>query len=314
MVVYLKRENGGLKSLPSPEKGCWIHLYGPFGTEETQKLSEQLSIDIDFISDSLDIDERSRYESEDGVDLIVLKTPIHNDNISDIEASYITIPIGIIRTEDYLITISAFKNEVIEFFLKSPPKNFTPSDFEGSILAIFDRNVTSFQKFLRNINNQRYAYEKALYKSSSNDDLTKLLNIQKSLIYFVTNLRFNDLLLMKIQRSNFLKIKDEDRLDQLHDIIIENQQALSMSEMYSDILNGTMDAFASIISNNLNEIMKRLTSVTILLSVPMLIASFYGMNVRLPGEDMAYSFVFVFSLCVILSTIIGFYFMRKRWL
>ena len=197
MVVYLKRENGGLKRLDSPEKGCWIHLYGPFGTEETQKLSEQLSVDIDFITDSLDIDERSRYESEDGVDLIVLKTPLPNDGISDIEASYITIPIGIIRTADYLITVSAYKNQVIEFLLNSPPKSFNPADVEGAILAIFERNVTMFQQFLKNINNERYAYEKALYKSSSNDDLTKLLNIQKSLIYFVTNLRFNDLLLLK---------------------------------------------------------------------------------------------------------------------
>lgn len=313
MVVYLKRENGGLKKLNSPEKGCWIHLYGPFGTEETQKLSEQLSIDIDFISDSLDIDERSRYESEDGVDLIVLKTPLPNDGISDIEASYITIPIGIIRNSDYLITVSAYKNQVIEFFLNTPPKNFNPADVEATILAIFERNVTMFQTFLKNINNERYAYEKALYKSSSNDDLTKLLNIQKSLIYFVTNLRFNDLLLLKIKRTNFLRISEEEKSDLLDDIIIENQQALSMSEMYSDILNGTMDAFASIISNNLNEIMKRLTSVTILLTVPMLIASFYGMNVRLPGEDMPYSFVFVFGLCIVISSLMGYFFVKKKW-
>src|ERR1041385_715615 len=196
MIVYLKRENGSLNRISSPEKGCWIHLYGPFGTEETQKLSEQLSIDIDFITDSLDIDERSRYESEEGVELIVLKTPLPNDGISDIEASYITIPIGIIRTEDYLITVSAYKNQVIEFFLNTPPKNFNPADTESTILAVFDRNVTMFQQFLKLINNERYAYEKALYKSSSNDDLTKLLNIQKSLIYFVTNLRFNDMLLL----------------------------------------------------------------------------------------------------------------------
>ena len=163
------------------------------------------------------------------------------------------------------------------------------------------------------INNERYAYEKALYNSSSNDDLTKLLNIQKSLIYFVTNLRFNDLLLLKIQRSNFLRIKDEEKLDILQDIIIENQQALSMSELYSDILNGTMDAFASIISNNLNEIMKRLTSVTIVLAIPTLIASFYGMNVELPYEHHPYSFVIVFSISIVTSSAITWFFVRKKW-
>jgi len=313
MVVYLKRENGGLKKLAHPEKGCWIHLYGPFGTEETQRLSEQLSIDIDFITDSLDIDERSRYESEEGVDLIVLKTPIPNEGISDSEASYIAIPIGIIRTADYLVTISAYKNPVIESLINTPPKNFNPADAESSILTIFDKNVTMFHEFLKQLNNQRYAYEKALYKSSSNDDLTKLLNIQKSLIYFLTNLRFNDLLLMKIQRTNFLRITDDEMHDHLRDIIIENQQAVSMSEMYSDILNGTMDAFASIISNNLNEIVKRLTSVTIILSIPGLVAAFYGMNVKIPFEDKPYAFPLVLALSIGLTVLFTWYFVRKKW-
>jgi magnesium transporter len=313
MVVYFKKENGELKTIQAPEKGCWIHVYGPFGNEATQKLSEQLNIDIDFISDSLDIDERSRYESDEGKDLIVMKTPLENDGLSDSEALIITIPIGIIRTPDHIVTVSLHKNNVIEYFINTPPKSFNPEDQEMFILSLFERNATSFSDFLRVLNNKRYAFEKALYSSSRNEDLFKLLNIQKSLIYFVTNLRANDLLLMKVQRSNFLKIQDEERLDYLRDIIVDNQQALEVSEMYSNILNGTMDAFASIISNNLNEIMKRLTSVTIILSIPMLIASFYGMNVRLPGEGHPYAFVFVFGLCILCSGIIAYFFIRKRW-
>jgi len=313
MVVYFKKENGELKRIQAPEKGCWIHVYGPFGNEATQKLSEQLNIDIDFISDSLDIDERSRYESDEGKDLIVMKTPLENDGLSDSEALIITIPIGIIRTPEHIVTVSLHKNNVIEYFINTPPKNFNPEDQEMFILSLFERNATSFSDFLRVLNNKRYAFEKALYSSSRNEDLFKLLNIQKSLIYFVTNLRANDLLLMKVQRSNFLKIQDEERLDYLRDIIVDNQQALEVSEMYSNILNGTMDAFASIISNNLNEIMKRLTSVTIIISIPMLIASFYGMNVRLPGEGHPYAFVFVFGLCILFSGIIAYFFIRKRW-
>lgn len=313
MVVYLKRENGGLKRLSAPERGCWIHVYGPFGTEETQKLSEQLSIDIDFITDSLDIDERSRYESDEGKDLIVLQTPVDNDGLSDSEALVITIPIGIIRTPDYMVTVSLHKNKVIENFLNNPPKNFNPEDQEHFILSMLEKNVAAFSEFLKSLNNKRYAFEKALYTSSRNEDLFKLLNVQKSLIFFVTNLRSNDLLLLKIQRSNFLKIQDEDRNDYLRDIIIDNQQVLGTSEMYSNILNGTMDAFASIISNNLNEIMKRLTSVTILLTVPMLIASFYGMNVDLPGEHHPYAFVFVFSMCILFVVLMVVFFVRKKW-
>ncbi len=313
MVVYLKKDNGELKRLSGPEKGCWIHVYGPFGTEETQKLSEQLAIDIDFITDSLDIDERSRYESDEGKDLIVLQTPVQNEGLSDSEAMIITIPIGIIRTPDYMVTVSAHKNAVIESFMKNPPRNFNTDDQEMFVLQMLDKNVSSFSESLRTLNNKRYSYEKALYTSSRNEDLFKLLNVQKSLIYFVTNLRANDLLLLKMQRSNFLKIQDEDRLDYLRDIIVDNQQALGTSEMYSDILNGTMDAFASIISNNLNEVMKRLTSVTILLTVPMLIASIFGMNVTLPGESHPYAFVVVFSICIVSMVLMGAFFIRKRW-
>lgn len=312
MVVYLKRENGKLTTLTAPEPGCWIHVYGPFGNEATQKLSETLSIDIDFITDSLDIDERSRYETDEGKDLIVLRTPVENEGISDIEALYLTIPIGIIRTPDYVVTISAYHNPVIEYFIHTPPKNFDPSNQEKFILSLFEKNVLKYSEFLRQINNKRYAFEKALYHSSRNEDLFKLLNIQKSLVYFVTSLRSNDLLLMKIQRSNFLRLQEDD-LDMLRDLVVDNQQALEMSEMYSNILNGTMDAFASIISNNLNEVMKRLTSVTIILTVPMLIASLYGMNVQLPVQDNPYAFIIVFSICILCSVLISIYFIRRRW-
>lgn len=313
MVVYLKKNNGGLTQIAAPEKGCWIHVYGPFGNEATQKLSEQLNIDIDFITDSLDIDERSRYESDEGKDLIVLKTPVENTGLSDSEALIVTIPIGIIRTPEYIVTVSPYKNPVIDYFLHTAQKSFNPEDQEQFILALFEKNVNVFSESLRTLNNKRYAFEKALNTSSRNEDLLKLLNIQKSLIYFVTSIRANDLLFMKIQRSNFLKIQDEDRMDFLRDIIVDNQQALEMSEMYSNILSGTMDAFASIISNNLNEVVKRLTSVTIILTVPMLIASFFGMNVELPGEHHPFAFVAVFGLCIVFSVLLGFFFVRKRW-
>lgn len=298
--------------MTAPEPGCWIHVYGPFGNEATQKLSEQLAIDIDFITDSLDIDERSRYESEEGKDLIVLRTPVENEGISDSEALYITIPIGIIRTPDHVVTISPYHNPVIESFMHGAPKNFDPRVQESFILALFEKNVQKYSEFLRQINNKRYAFEKALNTSSRNEDLFKLLNIQKSLVYFVASLRSNDLLLMKIQRTNFLKLNEDD-LDLLSDIVVDNQQAVDMSEMYSNILNGTMDAFASIISNNLNEVVKRLTSVTILLTVPMLIASFFGMNVRIPGEESPYAFAYIFFACILFSALLGYLFIRKRW-
>ena len=154
MISYYKKTNGQLVQLSQAEEGCWINLCGPFAPGETQQVSEKLAIDIDFITDSLDIDERSRYESEDGVDLIVLKTPVANTSISDSEALFITIPIGIIRTDENIITISAHKNRVIDFFIEHPPRNFLTSDVNGFILSLFDKNVATFQEFLKQINNQ----------------------------------------------------------------------------------------------------------------------------------------------------------------
>lgn len=314
MIKYYKKENGFLKELAQPEDGCWINLYAPFAPGETQQFSDKLKIDLDFITDSLDIDERSRYERDEDSDLIVLKTPVENDGISDSEALFITIPIGIIRTPENIITVSAYKNNVIDFFTQTPPRNFDPARVDSFILALFDKNISVFQHFLKQLNYRRYSYEKSMYTSSRNEDLTKLLNIQKSLIYFVTNLRANELLLMKTKRSNFLKITDEENIDWLEDIIIENSQALEMSQLYSDILNGTMDAFASIISNNLNQVMKRLTSVTIILMLPTLIASFYGMNVdHLPFAHGQYSFIIVFGGSILVSIIMTWFFLRKKW-
>lgn len=314
MIRYIKAENGQIQTLQQPEKGCWIHLYGPFSNDETQTLSRNLDIDLDFINDSLDIDERSRFESFEGVDLIVLKTAVKNESITDSDAFYLTIPIGIMRTQDYLVTVSPFQNSVIDFFLQTPPRNFSTYDQEQFILQLFDRNVLVFHDFLRVLNNKRYVFEKELQNSSRNEDLTNLLNIQKSLIYFVTNLRSNDLLMMKMQRANYLRLTDEEKVEQLKDIIIDNSQALEMSEMYSNILNGTMDTFASIISNNLNGVMKRLTSVTIVLMIPTLIASFYGMNVdHLPFAHSNYSFIIVFSLSILISMLISAFFILKKW-
>ena len=177
-----------------------------------------------------------------------------------------------------------------------------------------DKNVYYFLHFLKEINIKRNLFEKELYNSMQNAELSKLLNIQKSLVYFVTTLRSNELTMMKIQRTDFLKITDrEEETDILQDIIVDNSQAMEMSNIYSNILNGTMDAFASIISNNLNFVLKRLTSVTIVLMVPTLVASFYGMNVSLPLEGHNYAFIFTLIMSILLSVLLIGVFVRKKW-
>ncbi len=314
MIQILKKESNKLIEIKTVEKGCWVNIYPPFTSEALEDIAKEHQIPYDFLIDSLDRDEISRYDSEDDVDLIVLNTPIYNDNIIEDESLFLTIPIGIISKDDYIITISTYKNRVIDHFLENRTKSFNPADQQHFVLDLFDRNVYYFLYYLREINRQRNVFEKEIYISSRNRDLKKVLNLQKSLVYFLTNLRANGLLMMKIKRIDFLKIRhDEDKSDFMEDIIVDNSQASEMADIYTNIINGTMEAFASIISNNLNVVMQRLTAVTIILMVPTLVASFYGMNVSLPLEKHPHAFFILMVISVVLSVIVGYFFLKKKW-
>jgi len=314
MIRYFKTQIGKLDELQHTQKDCWINIYPPFNHEHLKKISTLYNIPLDFLIDSLDIDERARFEREDGIDLIVLKTPIQNNDGDIRNATFITVPIGIILAEDAIITISPYENPVINSFLNNNVKNFTTLDRKKFVLQLFERNVFYFLFFLKEINNERNQFEKELYDSMRNEELSRMLSIEKSLVYFVTSLRSNELLKLKIQRTDFIKIKEiEEHTEFLEDIIVDNSQALEMANIYTNILSGTMDAFASIISNNLNVVMKRLTSVTIVLMIPTLIASFYGMNVRVPLEKSSYAFFYIIAISIMLSLALIWFFVRKRW-
>ncbi len=314
MIKIYKKQDRQLVEIDKPEYKCWINVYPPFSHENLRKLGEELDIPFDYLIDSLDIDERARFEREDGIELIVLKTPILNEGESETDALYITIPLGIIITKDVVLTISPYENPVIDCFLNGKVKHFNPSDRSNFVLRIFERNVYYFLYYLNEINNKRNMFENELHNSLRNQELINLLNIEKSLVYFVTSIRSNELLMMKIQRLDFLQIsKKEEESDLLADILVDNSQALEMANIYTNILGGTMDAFASIISNNLNVVLKRLTSVTIVLMVPTLVASFYGMNVKLPFQETPFAFGFTLLLSVVLSVILVMVFLRKKW-
>ncbi len=317
MIKYYKKSNNTIVEIDRPEPDCWINVYPPFDHKRLATLSDAIDIPIDYLLDSIDINERSRFEQDDNVKLIVINTPIENDmeNSIDNDAFYITIPIGIILTQDYNIIISSAQNKVIDWFFSIAIKHLSPSEKEMIVMKIFEKNVFYFIQYLAEMNKRRYLIEKELMHSSRNTELAKLLNIQKSLVYFVTDLRANELLMMKIQRTNFLGIKtDEEKNDYLSDIIIDSSQALEMATVYTNILNGTMDAFGSIISNNLNAVMKRLTSITIILMVPTLIASFYGMNFKnLPLENSSNGFFIIMFLSIFVSLVLYLLFRKIRW-
>ncbi len=313
MVRYYAKLEGKLGELESPKPHCWVNITPPFSQEELEEVAQRFEVPLDFLTDSLDIDERSRYELEEGVRLILINTPVLNQTDEENAPIYITVPIGIILTEEYLITITSTENPVLQRFLDNKVKNIDPADLIFFILRILEHNVYRFLTCLKKLDLKRNLIERELYHASRNRELRQLLSIEKSLVYFVNSLSANDLLKMKMKRTDFLAIrKDEDQLDLFEDIIIDNGQALEMANVYSNILSGTMDTYASIISNNMNVTIHRLTFVTIFLAVPTLIASFFGMNVELPLQNNPYGVVIIVSISILLSIFIGWYFQKKR--
>jgi magnesium transporter len=298
MIQYFKNTDRQTIAIDKAAEAVWVNVLPPLKQEEFTELSETMDIPIDFLKDSLDIDERSRYEIEDDVKLIVIKTPTENNSFNLSDAFYITIPICIILTHNQIVTVNSFENEAIKKFLNSF-QHRNPDRMNMMVLKIFEKVTTNFQDYLKEINTRRNSLEQKLYDSNRNEELLQLMRIQKSFVYFLTALRSNELLMMKISRTNILKLNEDER-DFLEDLIVETSQALEMANTYTNILNSTLDAFASIISNNQNDVLKRLTTLTIFLSVPVLIASIYGMNVPIPYKDSHMAF----WLPVILSIII----------
>jgi len=311
MIQYFKNVDNQTVEITKPENGIWVNLVPPFKEEEFIELSEGLEIPIEFLRDSLDIDERPRYEIEDNVKFIVLKTPTENNSFNDSDAFYITIPICIILTHNHIVTVNSFDNGAIKKFLSTFQKRH-PDKRNMMVLKIFEKIVQDFLDYLKQINHRRNQYESSLYESNSNEDLLNLMRIQKSLVYFMTALRSNELLMLKLERTNFLTLTDDER-EFLHDLIVDTSQAVEMANIYTNILTSTLDAFASVISNNLNNVMKRLTSITIILSLPALVASIYGMNVEIPGMHSPHAFYIPVILSLIVSVIISWYFMKKKW-
>lgn len=292
----------------------WIHLCPPFTEDSIESYAAQFNIPVDFIQDSLDIDERSRYEIEEEGKLILINTPTINQSQKENEAIYVTVPIGIISVDNKVITVTQQENPVIDRILNYRFRSFIPSDPSLFILMIFEQNVLWFLECLKRLNLKRNLIEQELYNSSRNEELRQLLKIEKSLVYFVNSLSANDLLMMKMKRTDFLRIRDTDPHEDLfEDIIIDNGQALEMSNVYTNILSGTMEAYASIVSNNLNTFIHRLTIITIILMVPTLVASFYGMNLDyLPFAKSKYAFILLLGISIILGFLLIFFLGKSK--
>src|ERR1700748_224103 len=245
MIQYFKNVNHQTVEVERPDQGDWVNILPPLKQQEFTNLSDGLDIPLDFLTDSLDIDERARFDEENNVKLIVIKTPTENNSFNESDAYYITIPICIILTHNQIVTVNSFENGAIKKFLNTF-QNRHPDKKNMMAMKIFEKITQTYMEFLKEINQRRNVMEQKLYASNRNEELLELMKIQKSMVYFVTALRSNELLLLKMARSNFRGLIDEEK-EFLDDLAIDMSQALEMANIYTNILSSTLDAFASII-------------------------------------------------------------------
>lgn len=311
MIRIFKTEDGGIHQKDEMQPGCWIALTDPTATEILE-ISETYHIDPDHLKAPLDEEERSRIEIEEDYSLILVDIPsIEKRNGKD---WYVTIPMGIITTGEVIITICLEDTPVLAAFMDGRVRGFHTYMKTRFILQILYKNASLFLQYLRVIDKKSEVVERKLHQSTKNQELIELLELEKSLVYFTTSLRSNEVVFEKLLKNEKIKKYPEDT-ELLEDVIIENKQAIEMANIYSGILSGTMDAFASVISNNLNIVMKFLATITIVLSIPTMVASFYGMNVNPSGMPFAgsqWGFVIVLGFAVILSLLVALIFSKKN--
>lgn len=310
MINIYKTIDGRIKEEEKITDGCWIALTNPTATEILE-IADTYQIEIDHLKASLDEEERSRTEVEKNYTLILVDIPaIEERNGKD---WYVTLPLGIIVTKDHIFTVCLEDTPILKVFMDGRIRDFHTSKKTRFILQILYKNASMFLNYLRIIDRNSETIERKLHASTKNKEVIELLELSKSLVYFNTSLRSNEVVLEKLLKNDIIKQYPEDE-ELLEDVIIENKQAIEMAGIYSGILSGTMDAFASVISNNLNIVMKYLAVVTIVLSIPNMISGFYGMNVNssgVPFSSSPYGFWIVILITIIISSMVAFILAKK---
>ncbi len=297
------------EEVTAAEDGCWIRLTSPAEAELVQ-VGESHSLPLDFLKAALDEEERPRIDVEDGVVLVVLDVPMVTE-FEDIK-TLTTLPLGIIIADNLIVTVCNRLTPILDDFVAGKVRHFSTPKKTRFLFQIFYRNSSSYLHHLRLIERSISRIEAELHRSMKNEELFQMMEMEKSLIYFSTSLKSNEAVLERILRTKPLKMYDDDA-EFLEDVIIENKQAMEMSQIYLHILNGMTNAFATIISNNLSIVMKFLASITIIIAIPTMIASFYGMNVAgIPLSDVPLAFEIIFMISVMISVILGLFMWRKE--
>jgi len=307
MLTIYKTTERGLEQLENMANGSWVKAVDPT-PEEMQQLVTW-GIDADYINYSLDLDEMPRMERDEEYTFILVRIP-HRQPESDIP--YTTIPLGIMIKGNMIVTICRYDKEMFKVLANGKYRLLKTGKRYRFALYIFLETATRYLTHLREINRMTESIEDQLQKSTRNREVLELLRYQKSLTYFATALRSNEVMFERVQRTQIFNYYEEDQ-DLLEDVLTENQQAIQMTNINTEILSSMMDAFASIISNNLNSVMKGLAAITIIINVPAVVAAFYGMNVELPGEGHPLAFLMVFGISLALTAIATFIFYKRDW-
>lgn len=308
MLTIYRKTAEGFRTFERLGEDCWINVIDP--TPEERERLEGWDIPPEMITYALDLDESARTERDNGFTFILLRVPYRQQ---DADIPYTTLPLGIIIGPEFIVTICRIAHPLLDELVAKNVRGLTPAKRNRFVLHLFWQVANRYLAHLRQINKTVEHLEDQLQRSTRNREVLELLKYQKSLVYFTTGLRANALVFDRLDRSRLFNQYEEDR-DLLDDVITENQQAIEMTNIAADILSQMMDAFASIISNNLNVVMKALAALTVILNLPTIVASFYGMNVKgLPVADHPVAFWIVVSVSMVMVSIAVYIFLKKDW-
>ncbi|MCP2015393.1 magnesium transporter [Deinococcus sp. HSC-46F16] len=308
MLTYYRSIGGKLQLADGYVDGGWIHVVAPTA-EELARVSRETGLDLDYLNYPLDPDERSRFEREDGQLLIIMQTSYRLGEDSDIP--YDTVPLGILHTDHCLVTVCATENPVVNDVVNGLVRRVSTAKKNRLTLQLFLRNAQRFLIDVRQINKRVDAIEDRMETATRNKELMDLLKLEKSLVYFITGLKANEAMMERVKRDRIFEMYEEDS-ELLDDVLIENLQAIEMASIASNILTSMAGAFASVISNNVQEVVKVLTVTTILVAIPTLVTSIFGMNVPLPFQENPEALWIVLGIATALAGTLAFLFYRWR--
>lgn len=313
MVKYFRTDNQILHEENRMEDGVWVQMIHP-SVEECKEIADMLNVDIEDIKAALDEEESSRIELQDGYTLILVDIP--TTEIRHEKQTYTTIPLGIILTQDVIVTVCTEDTQVLKNFVNNRVKEFSTKKKLRFVYQILFRTATTYQGNLRIIDKKRTEIEGRVGKNTEDSDLIDLHELESTLVYFATSLRANGVVLDRLTRYKRLEQYPEDK-ELLGDVIVENRQAIEMTSIYRDIINGTRELMSSVIDNRLNNVMKYLTSITIVMAIPTVISGIYGMNVDekwMPFADTPHGFLIICVITLLICMITMLFLRRKKML